>query len=760
MKKLIFLLAIFLSASAFAQPELPGNLQIGISFKTYNTELFNQVVHHKKLNSAAFESVHFQNSEWKTDVTYSEVSDKKDAVDLEIIFICTEGELENASVSLDLNLSNWSTDNFVLVPAALYNGNRYPWRRIRYSPKLMDPRDIGPDKGIILSDVPKLNHIDGPSFVQLRSGAMSTPSVCFHDPEANKGFIMLTHQATKWGDNGVSITENKTRDEAVISVTAPVVRELYKYRITDSRYPSDDIPGTFEAGDTVKLKIRLYYFDANERQDLFDKFAEVRKDLSGEIKHNNVLPLSEAFRIQQEKFNRDNWVEEHGYYSVGMRENFLQDWQIGWTGGMISTYPLLFAGNEKTEKHVIRNFDWLFPNGISPSGFFWDSGEDGTKWYGGDIRKPHTANWHLVRKSGDGLFYVLQQLFLMKEKGIEIKPGWENGTKGVAEAFIKLWNDNGQLGQFVDNRTGEIRVGGSTSGGIVPAALVLAAEYFNNPGYLETAEQIASYFYTNYTQKGLTCGGPGDAMQNFDSESGYALVESYFALYEATGNKKWLQASEDAAKQFSTWVMSYNFDFPETSTYGKLEIEAVGAVFANTQNTHGSPGICTHSGLALFKLYRATGDAFYLDLLKDITHAIPQCLAHPLRKMPGVKDGWINERINTTDWLEGIGEMMYGSTWAETSLMLTYIQIPGLYVVPDRSYFVCFDNLEVELVEENDEEMILKIINPTEMDARTRIFTESGNEQSISLNGNYLLNSKELVITAGENVVRAIKKTD
>lgn len=759
--KTIFLAALFciftIHYGNAQSTEIP-NLQPGISFKAYNPELFNQVVHQKKLNSAPYESVHFQDSEWKTEVIYSKVPGKIDAVDLKINFICQDGKLENASVALDLNISSWSTENFVLVPAALYNGNRYPWRRIRYSPKLLDPRDIGPDKGIIISDVPKLNYTEGPSFVQLRSGAMSTPSVCFHDPNAEKGFIMLTHQATKWGDNGISITENKNRNLAVISVTAPVVRELYKYRITDSRYPSDDVPGTFEAGDTVKFKVRMYYFDANERQDLFDKFAEVRKDLSGEIKHNNVLPLSEAFRVQQEKFNRDNWVEEHGYYSVGMRENFLQDWQIGWTGGMISTYPLLFAGNKNTQEHVVCNFNWLFPNGISPSGFFWDSGEDGTKWYGGDIRKPHTANWHLVRKSGDGLFYILQQFLLMEEMGIAVKPEWKKGTKGVADAFVKLWNENGQLGQFIDNHTGEIQVGGSTSGGIVPAALVLAADYFNSPKYLKTAGQIAEHFFANFTQKGLTCGGPGDAMQNFDSESSYALVESYFSLYEATGNNKWLLAAEDAAKQFATWVMSYNFEFPETSTYGKLGIEAVGAVFANTQNTHGSPGICTHSGLALLKLYRATGDTFYLDLLKDITHAIPQCLAHPLRKMPGVKNGWINERINTTDWLEGIGEMMYGSTWAETALMLTYIQIPGLYVVSDKSEYVCFDNLEVELIEKNKKEIILLITNPTEMDARIQIFTESDNEQSKFLKSNFMLNSRELFIPAGEIKVGTFKK--
>lgn len=761
MKWIITVLMLFQILETYSQDiqnNTINNLTLGIRFKTYDTEHFNKVVHAGKFEAKPNQIIQFENSEWNISATFSDEINKKDYNDLRIDFICSKGKLENASLAIDLNFANWSSENYVMVPAALYNGNRYPSRRISYSPKLLDPRDIGPDKGIIISDVPRLNVNDGPSFVQLRSGAMSTPAVSFWDPVLKKGLIMLTKQAKHFGDNGIYIEENRNRDVATISVGVPVVRELYKYRITDSQFPSDDVPVSFSAGDSVNLKLRIYNFDAPELQDLFKKFAEVRKDFAGEIKYNNVLPFSEAFTVQQEKFNRDNWVEDFGYYSVGMRENFLQDWQIGWTGGMISTYPLLFAGNKETETHVIRNFDWLFPKGISPSGFFWDSGEDGNLWYGGDIRKPHTANWHLVRKSGDGLFYVLQQFRLMQEKGIEVKENWENGTKGVADAFVKLWKENGQLGQFVDNRTGEIQVGGSTSGGIVPAALVLASEFFNEPEYLETAEDICDYFYSEYTQKGLACGGPGDAMQNFDSESAYALIESYFAVYEATKKQKWLMAAEDAAKQFATWVMSYNFKFPKTSTYGKLNIEAIGAVFANTQNTHGSPGICTHSGIAFLKLYRATGNPFYLDLLSDITHAIPQCLAHPKRKMPGVKDGWINERINTTDWLEGIGEMMYGSTWAETSLMLTYTQIPGLYVVPDKSMAICFDNLEAKIIKETSKKMEVEIYNPTQMDANIRIWNENSSNLNKYLKYNYLLHSRQEYIPSGKKKVLTFKK--
>ena len=196
-------------------------------------------------------------------------------------------------------------------------------------------------------------------------------------------------------------------------------------------------------------------------------------------------------------------------------------------------------------------------------------------------------NWHLVRKSGDGLFFVLNQLFLMKEKNIEIKESWEKGTLRVADAFVKLWDENQQLGQFIDNVSGEIQVGGSTSGGIVPAALVLVSSYFNQPDYAKTAEEIADYFYTTYTQKRIDLWrSRGDAMQNFDSESGYAIIESYFALYEATGKDKWLQAAQDAAKQFSTWVMSYNFQFPEKSTQGAFGIEALGSSICPIRKIH------------------------------------------------------------------------------------------------------------------------------------------------------------------------------
>jgi len=67
------------------------------------------------------------------------------------------------------------------------------------------------------------------------------------------------------------------------------------------------------------------------------------------------------------------------------------------------------------------------------------------------------------------------------------------------------------------------------------------------------------------TRKELTYEGPGDALQNPDCEPSFGLVESFVLLNGETRNKRWLNFAKQAANQFSTWVLSYNFKFPASS---------------------------------------------------------------------------------------------------------------------------------------------------------------------------------------------------
>ncbi len=702
--------------------------------------------------------IKFMDGTWQVKLSTSAPDNRLDAIEFELKCKLESGNSPQTSISIDFTFDNWSKSNYVLMPAATYNGNRFESRRIRYSPKLLDSRDIGPDKPPLISDIPRLNINDGPSRIQERSGSMSAPAIGFHSEENKKGFWLLTNQATKYGDTGIGIEESRDRKTAVISLTIPVVRENYQYILTDNQAPSVDNAPDFKAGDEFTLKFRVYFFSSHEVQGLFNRYSEIRKDVLGETILKPFIPFSSCFSVQETKFNEQNWVNEFGYYSVGMRENFLQDWQIGWTGGMISTYPMLFAGNETSKQHVIRNFDWLFPNGLCPAGFFWDSGEKGTIWYGGDIRKPNTINWHLVRKSGDGLYYIIKQLMLMKKANMPVKNEWEMGTQTVAESFVNLWKKWGQFGNFVDSQTGEIVVGGSTSGAIVPAALVLAGKYFENTKYIEIAKSSADYYYYNYIKKGITCGGPGDAMQNPDSESSYAMLESFMLLYEYTLDKKWLLMAEDMADQFTTWVMPYDYTFPDNSALGKLGVQTTGMVCANTQNRHGAPGICTYSGIALWRLFRATGQIRYMQLLKEIAYVMPQYLSHPIRPIDKMKIGWMSERVSSTDWLEGIGELMYGSTWAETALMLSYIELPGLYIQPDKLFLCAIDNIEAQIVKDRPEAITVKITNTTKSEAKVRLFVESSKQAQGPLGENALWNKSVVILKPGNSCQMTFKK--
>jgi hypothetical protein len=728
-----------------------NNLNVSASVTLYDTDHSNSVVNRIKI-PVKNENVQVSGSDavWNIGTDLKNIPGKPGAYDIRMTFRCLSRNSPSTSVSMNFGFSKWSPDNYVLMPAAVYNGNRVKSQRHLYCPFWFDARDIGINAPQLISDVPRLNINEGPSRIQQRSGDMSTPGISFHDPLSKQGFWLLTEQETRLGDSGVGIEESDDRTSAEISITAPVVREKFRYFIADMQWPTTDVPADFKAGDSVTLKAQIYFFASEDVQSLYNYFADIRNNLIPKGKPQNKIPFSAAFSIQEEKFNTGNFSPDYGYYSVGLRENYYADWQIGWTGGMISTYPLFLCGSETSRKNVIRNFDWLFANGIAPSGYFWDSGQKGNEWFGIFQSSPFMKDWHLVRKSADGLYYIMKQFYAFKQMGIEVKPEWEKGARRVGDAFVKTWKTYGQLGNYVNNSTGEIAIGGSTSAGLMPGTLALMADYFNEPEYLKVAAEIAEDYAIKYVSKGLIYGGPGDALQNFDSESSYALLEAYTVLYDQTKNPHWLKIAEDMSNQFLTWVSSYDYRFPKSSTLGSLGKTTTGVVWANTQNKHGAPGICTHSGLALLRLYRATGNIQYLYRLQEITKAIPQYLSTKESPISSLKPGWISERVSTTDWLEGIGELFTGSTWAETSLMLTYTEIPGVYVDTKKGICVAFDQVEAKVISYKGKKLEIEIYNPTIYPASVKLYQDT--DLQIPLGKNYLLNCRVVKLRAGEVV--------
>lgn len=639
---------------------------------------------------------------------------------LTYIFQLAKGKAMATGVAVNFSFDEWGADNYVIMPGAVYNGNRFEVLKYTYPP-LFKKEDYKVDMPITITDVPRLNKYEGESRLDLNTGDLTTPSIGIYFPKIKKGIWILTEQATELGNSVLTFKENKDRTKAGFTISAPCVREqIYGMtRLSESNETGVD----WKQGDKVTLKCKIYVFEnVNSPAGLNNHFLEIRKSY-GTSACKNQLPFSAAFKIMEDQENNEWWDEKNNLYTFG-GEGWNMKFQLGWVGGCMVTHPLSLIGQSLSQERSLKNLNRVITESQAKSGFFYSCG-NGKDWCSDCFWNPHPDNLLLLRKDADALYYFYK--YCLSQKTInpnwQMPSEWKEPLRKFADAFVGLWNKYGQFGQFIDIETGEIKVGGTNSSVMAIGGLAFAAQYENRPELLKVAKEAARYYYKNFTMNGVSCGGPSEILQNNDSESAFAMLESFVTLYEVTGEKEWLNYAEDAAAFCSTWMISYDYKFPENSLFGKLDMHSTGAVWASTQNKHGGPAICTASGDCLLKLYRATGNKLYLQMLRDVAHNLMQYISREDRPINQLHPGWINERVNLSDWegKEYIGQVFNGNTWAQVSAMLTVAEIPGIYINPAKNEMVVFDHVEATM---NGNEV--EITNSTKFDATVRVFIDKG----------------------------------
>jgi hypothetical protein len=347
---------------------------------------------------------------------------------------------------------------------------------------------------------------------------------------------------------------------------------------------------------------------------------------------------------------------------------------------------------------------------------------------------------------------MIKQFELLKIQGRakSINPDWERNIQRLADAFVSTWKKNGQWGRMLNNQNGEVAEYNTSGGVMAIGALALASEYFGNPEYLGIAIEAADFYYQrDFVAQGLTNGGCADILQNADSETAAGFMTSLMALYEITGERKWLEKSRQLANLVATWTTSYDYELPKETELGRLGAKLTGIYWASTQNKHGAPGICTISGDPLFKIYRATGNILYSGLLNDIIHA------HAESIRPG---GYTNERLTYCD-ADSRGERgTHVTGWNELNGFLMALEIPGIYLQTDAEEFYVFDHVEAKIVKRDKNGVSLEITNPTKFDAEVAVFAEKAKQVNNPLGYNAFIHWPKVKVKAGETVLFQISK--
>lgn len=686
-----------------------------------------------------------QTSQWSCELRRALVAGDADALDLSLTFALKEGAATSAGVAAAFDFADWSTNNYVLIPASVYHGNR---NRIEYRGYCtgFDAEDFyNQNLPVTHGDVPRLALQPGqPSKLEVSACNASTPAICIFNPLTKRAFIVLAEQGMRNArgeitDHALSIEESADRSRATCVISAPGVRERQPAFIAGFN-PSPDRGVDWRPGDTVTLRLRVYVFETPDIPGLLEKFMTVRKAVTGPNHPRQLIPFSEVIRLMTRRIDR-HWRDGavHQYYSPENSDNLC----LGWVGGLMNTFPMLALGDERHRERVFRTFDFVIPAAQGQSGFFLaamksDGKASGRDWF---PNQPIV----LTRQNADVLYWMLKQFLLLQAQGHAdaIKPAWEQSAKQLAQAFVNTWQRHSQWGNYVNHETGAIAIYNSTSGAMAIGGLALAAEWFHQPDFLRVAKEAADYYYQrDFVHKGFTFGACSDIMQNADHETSAGLMTSLMALYEVTGDKQWLEKSRQLANLLATWVVSYDYELPKHTELGQLGAKLAGVVWASTQNKHGAPGLCTSSGDPLFKVYRATGDRRYAELMRDIVHAHAE----------GIKpSGEITERLTYCD-ADSRGARGSGSTgWCELNGILMAMELPGIYVRTDKAELSVFDHVEAKFLKRDATDVTLSITNPTKFPAAVTVLAESSAQARQPLGVVGFLSWPRVEVKAGES---------
>ena len=180
--------------------------------------------HEEKLKSC--EQLTDTSSCWRTSVEKTEVTDG-------ILFVFRFKALKNltdAGVAVAFDRYHWTSDNYVMIPASVYNGNRQRIVNRNYATGL-DPSDYDrPDLALTSNPIPQLSPDFGsPSRLEVSVCNAATPAIAFLDRQKKESVLLLTDQGiVRDGqvlDHGLIVEETPDRSVASFVISAPGVRE-------------------------------------------------------------------------------------------------------------------------------------------------------------------------------------------------------------------------------------------------------------------------------------------------------------------------------------------------------------------------------------------------------------------------------------------------------------------------------------------------------------------------------------------------------
>ena len=297
------------------------------------------------------------------------------------------------------------------------------------------------------------------------------------------------------------------------------------------------------------------------------------------------------------------------------------DYQMGFIGFQTANaYYLIRHGLETQDRALLKK-------GTSTIDFWAKEAqlENGLpkSWVNPYIDKPFEWRKYqsYMRIAGDGMEAVLQAWSALKKRGIN-KPDWLSFCDHFGQWLVKNQNEDGSYYLRYDWWDGS-RPSNDSKYTTTNVIRFLVELYYvtDNRQYLDAALKAGGFSYGFIQHDYLYVGGVIDNPNVKDRESGQQALYAFLALYDITGQQKWLDAALQAAAYSETFMYAYNIPMAtgDTLTDFPRHRNTLGQTLIATGQSGVDNGM-SFSSFQYYRLYLLTGNTHLLDASRQMMY--------------------------------------------------------------------------------------------------------------------------------------------
>ena len=204
---------------------------------------------------------------------------------------------------------------------------------------------------------------------------------------------------------------------------------------------------------------------------------------------------------------------------------------------------------------------------------------------------------------GTGADCYFEAYDLLKKAGID-KPEYLKTALSICDFALARQDEEGSYAKSWDDE-GNLRAKKGTIGTFLVLPIITAYQKTGEQKYLDSAIRAFDFYYQGLERDGFTTAGALDTY-SIDKESSSPLLRDALALYEITGEKKYVERAEKIAWYLCTWMMYYTIEYPDDCVIKKMGYDTFGSTSVSTPH-QAMDQYALRDVLSFIKLYEITG---------------------------------------------------------------------------------------------------------------------------------------------------------